>query len=175
MYGLIHPPKCFPNTGDMQSETCSTASHHRCICVASSSKGIGSVTMPTQASTYIQWREIKEGSMKKMDCTAVLKGNMLGEKQEHKVPFTLDSSAPALSLPVVHHLAAKALIADWENEYKEKKSIVDLSIESSVTPPTLPFAIDEESSEPVNGAMKTYDIRAVQLRRSRMSPMRRCI
>ena len=77
-YYYIHPPRCFLNTGNIQSETCSTASHHRCICVASSSKGIRSVTMPMQASTYIQWREIgcvccsqisKEGSIKKMDCT----------------------------------------------------------------------------------------------------------
>ena len=103
----------------------------------------------------------KEGSTKKMDCTAVLNGNMLGEKQEHKVPFTLDSSAAAPSLPVVHHLAAKALIADWESKYKEKKSIVDLSIESSVISFHTAFiAIDEESSEPVSGAMKTYDVKA---------------
>ena len=112
----------------------------------------------------------KEGSTKKTDCTAILKGNMLGEKQEHKVPFTLDSSAPAPSLPVVHHLAAKALIADWESEYKEKKSIVDLSIESSVISSHTAFiAIDEESSEPVSGAMKTYDISAMPLQLSQMS------
>ena len=105
-----------------------------------------------------------KGQSKKTDCTAVLKGNMLGEKQEHKVPFTLDSSAPAPSLPIVHHLAAKALIADWESEYKEKKSIIDLSIESSVISSHTAFiAIDEESSEPVSGAMKTYDIRAMLL------------
>ena len=119
----------------------------------------------------------KEGSTKKMDCTAVLNGNMLGGKQEHKVPFTLDSSAAAPSLPVVHHLAAKALIADWESEYKEKKSIVDLSIESSVISSHTAFiAIDEESSEPVSGAMKTYDIRAMPLRQSRMyrSPIIKC-
>ena len=111
----------------------------------------------------------KEGSTKKMDCTAILKGNMVGEKQEHKVPFTLDSSATAPSLPVVHHLAAKALIADWESEYKEKKSIVDLSIKSSVISSHTAFiAIDEESSEPVSGAMKTYDISAMPLRISQM-------
>ena len=114
-----------------------------------------------------------KGRSKKMDCTAVLKGNMVGEKQEHKVPFTLDSSAAALSLPVVHHLAAKALITDWESEYKEKKSIVDLSIESSVISSHTAFiAIDEESSEPVSGAMKTYDISAMPLQLSQMPLMR---
>ena len=114
-----------------------------------------------------------KGRSKKTDCTAVLKGNMVGEKQEHKVPFTLDSSAATPSLPVVHHLAAKALIADWESEYKEKKSIVDLSIESSVISSHTAFiAIDEESSEPVSGAMKTYDISAMPLRQSQMPVMR---
>ena len=67
----------------------------------------------------------------------------------------------AQDLPVIHHLAAKDLIKDWESEQKEKKSIVDLSIESCVISSYTAFiAIDEESSEPVSGAMKTYDIRA---------------
>ena len=103
----------------------------------------------------------KKVSKKAISCTAILKGNMLGAKQEHKISFTLDSSAAAPSLPVIHHLAAKALITDWETENKEKKSIVDLSIESSVISSHTAFiAIDEESSEPVSGAMKTYDIKS---------------
>ena len=86
---------------------------------------------------------------------------MLGRKEKHEVPFTLSSTAEVPSLPVIHHLAAKALISDWESEGKEKKSIVDLSIESSVISSHTAFiAVDEESSEPVSGAMKTYDIRA---------------
>ena len=101
----------------------------------------------------------KGESKKKIDCMTVLKGNMLGKKQEHKVSFTVDSSAASPSLPVIHHLAAKALIADWESGNNEKKSIVDLSIESSVISSHTAFiVIDEESSEPVSGAMKTYDV-----------------
>ena len=100
-------------------------------------------------------------------CTAILKGNMLGAKLEHKIPFTLDSSSTAPSLPVIHHLAAKALITDWEREGKDKKSIVDLSIESSVISSHTAFiAIDEESSEPVSGSMKTYDLQPCVLERS---------
>ena len=99
--------------------------------------------------------------LKVSKCVAILSGNVKGEKQEHKVPFILDSSTAAQGLPVIHHLAAKALITDWESEQKEKKSIVDLSIESCVISSYTAFiAIDEESSEPVSGAMKTYDIRA---------------
>ena len=103
----------------------------------------------------------KKSLKKAISCTAILKGNMLGAKQEHKIPFTLDRSAAVPSLPVIHHLAAKALITDWETENKEKKSIVDLSIESSVISSHTAFiAIDGESSEPVSGAMKTYDVQA---------------
>ena len=101
-----------------------------------------------------------KGPLKASKCTAVLKGSMLGAKQKYKIPFTLESSSTVLSLPVIHHLAAKALIIDWEAEEKEKKSIVDLSIESSVISSHTAFiAIDEESSEPVRGSLKTYDIR----------------
>ena len=97
---------------------------------------------------------------KRVDCTAILKGNVLGKSQEHKVPFTLDSSE-APNLPTIHHLAAKALITDWESEGKDKKSIVQLSVEASVISSHTAFiAVDEESSEPVAGAMKTYDIKA---------------
>ena len=101
------------------------------------------------------------------ECTAILKGNMLGAELEHKIPFTLNSSSTAQSLPVIHHLAAKALITDWEREGKDKKSIVDLSIESSVISSHTAFiAIDEESSEPVSGSMKTYDLQACVMERS---------
>ena len=97
---------------------------------------------------------------KRVDCTAILKGNVLGKSQEHKVPFTLDSSE-APNLPTIHHLAAKALITDWESEGKDKKSIVQLSVEASVISSHTAFiAVDEENSEPVAGAMKTYDITA---------------
>ena len=99
-------------------------------------------------------------SLKKaIACTASLKGNLLGAKVDHKIPFTLENATPAPSLPVIHHLAAKALITDWETAQKEKKSIVDLSIESSVISSHTAFiSIDEESSEPVSGTMKVYDI-----------------
>ena len=87
----------------------------------------------------------------------------MGEKQEYKVSFTVDSSEAAPSLPVVHHLAAKAFIADWEREHKEKKSIVDLSIKSSVISSYTAFiTIDEGSSAPVSGAMRTYKNRNVR-------------
>ena len=100
----------------------------------------------------------KSDLKKRVDCTAVLKGNVLGKSQKHEVPFTLEPSE-APSLATVHHLAAKALITDWENEDKDKKSIVKLSVEASVISSHTAFiAVDEQSSEPVTGTMKTYDI-----------------
>ena len=94
---------------------------------------------------------------KRVDCTAVLNGNVLGKLQEYEVPFTLEPSE-APSLATAHHLAAKALITDWENEDKDKKSIVKLSVEASVISSHTAFiAVDEESSEPLPGAMKTYN------------------
>ena len=100
----------------------------------------------------------KKAKPKKIsNCTVTLKGNMLGAQQEHKMRFVLDGSAPVL--PVIHHLAAKALITDWGSEYKHKKGCIELSIESNVISSYTAFiAVDEESSEPVSGAMKTYDI-----------------
>ena len=100
---------------------------------------------------------------KEYKCVAILRGEVLGKEQMYTVPFTFDSTTVAPSLPVIHHLAAKALIADWESERKEKKSIVDLSIESSVISSYTAFiAVDEENSEPVSSAMKTYDVTAKQ-------------
>ena len=50
---------------------------------------------------------------------------------------------------------------DWESEGQSKESVVKLSIESSVISSHTAFvAIDEENSEPISGAMKTWDIRA---------------
>ena len=103
----------------------------------------------------------KAASKKITECTVRLRGNTLGAKVEHKVPFILDSSTAAPCLPIIHHLAAKALITDLESEQKEKKSIVDLSIESCVISSHTAFiTIDEESSEPISGAMKIYDTSA---------------
>ena len=102
----------------------------------------------------------KKAKPKKIsNCTVTLKGNMLGAQQEHKMRFVLDGSVTAPVLPVIHHLAAKALITDWGSEYKHKKGCIELSIESNVISSYTAFiAVDEESSEPVSGAMKTYDI-----------------
>ena len=93
---------------------------------------------------------------------ATLKGQILGKKLEHSIPFTFTPAASShSSLPSIHHLAAKALIKDWQDQGKSKEEIVKLSVESSVISSHTAFiAVDEESSEPVTGAMKTWDVMA---------------
>ena len=98
----------------------------------------------------------------KISGKAILQGKMLGKNLKTVVPFcVLPASPETHSLPTIHHLAAKALLKDWQVMGKDSKEIVQLSIESSVISSHTAFiAIDEESSEPVTGAMKTWDVRA---------------
>ena len=92
--------------------------------------------------------------------TAVLKGSILGKVAEHSVSFTvLRTPIEAPALPSIHHLAGKALIRDWEDDGKSKEEIVKLSVNSSVISSHTAFiAVDEESTEPVSGVMKTWDV-----------------
>ena len=105
-----------------------------------------------------------KGSPRDQEVTgkAVLKGQIHWKKIEHSVPFTfnpVNASSPSLS--TIHHLAAKALIKDWQDEGQSKEDTVKLSVESSVISSHTAFiAVDEESSEPIAGAMKTWDIQA---------------
>ena len=106
-----------------------------------------------------------KGSARDGSGKAVLKGMILGKKLEHSVSFQLvpiPGAAPELAS--VHHLAGKALVKDWESEGRSKESVVKLSIESSVVSSHTAFvAIDEENSEPISGAMKTWDIQAMPM------------
>ena len=98
----------------------------------------------------------------KVNCSAILKGSILGKVVEHSVSFTCLCTAPmeeASTLSSIHHLAGKALISDWQDEGRSKEEIVKLSVDSSVISSHTAFiAVDEESTKPVTGAMKTWDI-----------------
>ena len=108
-----------------------------------------------------------KGSLEDKEITGkvILKGQVPGKKLEHSIPFTFNPAATSCpSLPTIHHLAAKALIKDWQDQGKKKEEIVKLSVESSVISSHTAFiAVDEESSEPVTGAMKMWDIQASML------------
>jgi hypothetical protein len=94
--------------------------------------------------------------------TAILKGEILGKPILHKVYFRSHSSSYSDLYPV-HHLAAKALIADWQVTGKASQEIVTLSVESSVVSSHTAFiAVDEENSKPVEGALHTWDMQAIR-------------
>ena len=91
---------------------------------------------------------------------ATLKGKLLGSMISHSLPFaSKPSSGEVSSVQAIHHLAAKALIKDWQREGKGKGEIVKLSIETSVISSHTAFiAIDEDNSKPIEGALKTWDV-----------------
>ena len=91
---------------------------------------------------------------------ATLKGKLLGSMISHSLPFaSKPSSGEVSSVQTIHHLAAKALLKDWQREGKGKGEIVKLSIETSVISSHTAFiAIDEENSKPIEGALKTWDV-----------------
>ena len=83
-------------------------------------------------------------------CTATLSGNLLGGAIRCKVELTVGNEGeivPAsFPVPVIHHLAAKRLINDWQSEEKmkyacspKKSSIVQLSMDSGMISPTPPL------------------------------------
>ena len=107
--------------------------------------------------------------------TAILKGKVLGVSFEHTIPFEIPapSDSPDLDsfeMPIVHHLAAKSLIHDWEHkegwastapESECKKEIIRVSIESSVVSAhTAYIAVDEDQDKPIDGAIQTWDLSA---------------
>ena len=97
-----------------------------------------------------------------LEGTVILKGKIPGKEICHSLSFTVDTTAkdPSPST-TVHHLAAKALVKDWQNERKSKDEIIKLSIEASVISAHTAFiAVDEESSECISAPMKTWDIQA---------------
>ena len=106
---------------------------------------------------------------------ATLKGKVLGVPFEHTIPFQIpppsDSPDPnSFQMPIVHHLAAKSLIHDWEHkegwastasESERKQEIIRVSIESSVVSAhTAYIAVDEEQDKPIEGAIQTWDLTA---------------
>ena len=107
--------------------------------------------------------------------TATLKGKILGVSFEHTIPFNVPSPSESpdddsFKMPIVHHLAAKSLIRDWEHkegwasavsESECKKEIIRVSIESSVVSShTAYIAVDGDQDKPIEGAIQTWDVTA---------------
>ena len=110
--------------------------------------------------------------------TASLKGKILGVSFEHTIPFEIPppSDSPdsdSFQVAVVHHLAAKSLIRDWEHkegwastasESECKQEIIRVSMESSVVSAhTAYIAVDEEQDKLIEGAIQTWDLSATMI------------
>ena len=107
--------------------------------------------------------------------TASLKGKVVGVPFEHTIPFKIPppSDSPdsdSFQMPIVHHLAAKSLIHDWEHkegwastasDSECKQEMIRVSVESSVVSShTAYIAVDEEQDKPIEGAIQMWDLSA---------------
>ena len=111
---------------------------------------------------------LKGGAGKSGQGTAVLRGKTVGSDVEHSIDFQLGGESSSSDTPIVHQLAAKSLIQDWQSSEKEKSerkaAIIKLSIESSVVScHTSYVAVDEDQDKPIEGAIKTYDLTATSV------------
>ena len=103
--------------------------------------------------------------------TATLKAQIFSKPIEFKITFEIPPPSDfqsSFKMPIVHHLASKALICELQGEeswtgaatYKQrKKDMVNLSIESGVVSShTAYIALDEEQGKLIEGAVTTWDI-----------------
>ena len=107
--------------------------------------------------------------------TATLRGLILGKTIEYSIPFQipqpLEEETGPFTMPMVHHLAAKSLLKDWEagegvKQLKPpvKEAIIKLSIDSSVVSAHTAYvavAVDEDQDKPIEGAIQTWDVTAM--------------
>ena len=120
--------------------------------------------------------------------TATLKAQILSKPVEFKITFEIPPPSDfqsSFKMPIVHHLASKALICELQGEeswtgaatYKQrKKDVVNLSIESGVVSShTAYIALDEEQGKLIEGAVTTWDIVATmaQSKESILPPNKR--
>ena len=112
--------------------------------------------------------------------TATLKGQVLDQPIMYSVPFDIPApplkgeeeieSLTGFQMPIIHHLAAKALLVDWSNGQgwgstaltdECKEETVKLSIDSMVISEHTAFvAVDVDQSKPIKGAIQTWDLTA---------------
>ena len=109
--------------------------------------------------------------------TATLRGMILGKAIEYSIPFQIPKPSKEetghFAMPMVHHLAAKSLLTDWEagegvKQFKTpvKEAIIKLSIDSSVVSAhTAYVAVDEDQGKPIKGAIQTWDVTAMMSQR----------
>ncbi|XP_065884479.1 von Willebrand factor A domain-containing protein 5A-like isoform X1 [Dysidea avara] len=99
-------------------------------------------------------------------CKAILSGDILGKEFKFEIPFELSGRQTAEDVSVIHQLAAKVMIQEWQNdgepyEERHKKEIIELSCDASVVSKyTAYIAVDEAQNKPVSGSMQSYELTA---------------
>jgi len=97
-------------------------------------------------------------------CKAILSGDILGKKFQFEIPFKLPDLQAGEGVSVIHQLAAKVMIQEWQDdgepyEQRYKKEIIELSCDASVASRyTAYIAVDEAQNKPVSGSMQSYEL-----------------
>ena len=97
-------------------------------------------------------------------CKATLTGDIIGKKFKFDIPFELVDKQSEEDVSVIHQLAAKRMIQEWQDdgesyEEKHKKEIIELSSDASVVSRyTAYIAVDVLQNKPVSGSMQGYEL-----------------
>ena len=108
--------------------------------------------------------EKSEQEGKGMKCKATLTGDIIGKKFKFDVPFELTDRPSEEDVSVIHQLAVKKMIQEWQDdeepfEQKHKKEIIELSTDASVVSRyTAYIAVDVAQNKPVSGSMQSYEL-----------------
>ena len=108
----------------------------------------------------------KSGQQLELAGIAILKGCILDQPLEYTIPFQIvkhdaEQFGGDSTLSIIHQLAAKSLIQDWQSgegfqglSADKMRMIINLSIESSVVSThTAYVAVDEEQDKPIAGTV----------------------
>ena len=102
----------------------------------------------------------------RLKCKATLTGNILGKEFKFDIPFELTEGQSEEDVSVIHQLAVKRMIQEWQDdeepcEQKHKKEITELSSDASVVSSyTAYIAVDVSQNKPVSGSMQTHELTA---------------
>ena len=106
---------------------------------------------------------------KKIKCQATLTGDIVGKKFKFDIPFELPAKQAEGDVAVIHQLAVKKMIQEWQDneepyENIHKQEITALSCDASVVSKyTAYVAVDEAQNKPVSGSMQGYELTATDV------------
>ena len=117
---------------------------------------------------YCLLMEKLEQKGESMKCKATLTGDIIGKTFKFDIPFELTKGESEEGVSVIHQLAVKKMIQEWQDdgepyEEKHKKEIIELSTDASVVSMyTAYIAVDVAQNKPVSGSMQSYELVAAE-------------